>query len=478
MAFLDNSDANNIPVNVDTRQAEEKLRNLQDQFLELKKLFASITVGINTPSGSGGTSLQNSITTGVSRTLGQTLNKSVGSLATTLPSILNGALRGFARNGLSGGIFGGLSSLLKGGALSGLTGLAGLPFGALGTALSGVLGNLFGSKSRAAREAQQQQEQLEKTRELMQRILSKIDTNDLNSLQRALNQVQQFTSGGGAAFQEKRSTASQLKQAIKERQQVITEAIRNFAQQNAALSAELQKFSDTPLENLDIDRNNSLNDLTIERDKALADYKDSLEAQRAIEQNFELKRQALLTQASIDIIDLIVDEQNKIRSLQAQTAVNTAKTSGNAIQVINAELQARLVAIDNDVAAFKGAEEEKTAFLKEKASERTLAIQNANQDISDLLQDGLAILNEGLVVGQSKEASQKDRLNQLFGALNPLGLIQSDGQLLQSNVSLGSGAIQMTFEGVQDAQALIAQLSDPIIQNKLIAALNNAISRT
>jgi hypothetical protein len=135
------------------------------------------------------------------------------------------------------------------------------------------------------------------------------------------------------------------------------------------------------------------------------------------------------------------------------------------------------VAIDNDLAAFKGSEAEKTEFLKAKTAERAATIQQANQQVTQLLKNGLDILNEGLITGQSKAQNQQQRLQQLFGSLNPLGQIQGNGQLLQNQITVGAGAIQMSFEGVQDAQSLIAQLSDPGVQSKLLAALNNAIAR-
>ncbi len=334
---------------------------------------------------------------------------------------------------------------------------------------------LFGADTKSA--VEKAQENLEKTQKFMQDILGKTDQNDLNSLTKALNQINKFTSGGGQAFAAKKDAATQIKAAIKNRKQVIEDAIKDLKFQNGAIQKEFAKFDDVPLQNLDIDRELQLDQLTNERDKALAQFKDSLVVQQEIQTNFELKRQAILKQSSLDIIDAIIEEQNTIRTLRAQDAVNQAKISGNAIEQINAELQSRLVALDNDIASFKGAEETKTEFLKEKVSERNALIKDANDQVDDLLQQGLDILNEGLVVGQSKEQSQQKRLQKLFGSLNPLGLIQADGNLVQSNVTVGAGAIQMNFEGIQDPQSLIAQLLDPIIQNKLLAALNAALAR-
>jgi TP901 family phage tail tape measure protein len=335
---------------------------------------------------------------------------------------------------------------------------------------------LFGVDTKSA--IQKAQENLENTQKFMQNILAKTDQNDLISLTKALNQINKYTSGGGQAFQVKKDAANQIKAAIKNRKQVIDEALKDLQFQNGAIQKELTKFDDQPIQNLDIDRQLQLDQLTYERDKALEQFKDSLAVQQQIQQNFELKRQAILKQSSLDIIDAIIEEQNTIRSLRAQDAVNQAKVSGNAIQQINAELQARLVAIDNDIASFKGAEETKTEFLKTKASERNAIIKDSNDQVNDLLQQGLEILNEGLVVGETKTQNQQKRLQKLFGSLNPLGLIQADGSLVQSNVTVGAGAIQMVFQGIQDAQNLIAQLTDPIIQNKLLAALNAALART
>jgi hypothetical protein len=463
MVFPERQDGN-LPVNLDTRQAERQLLLLRERLLgifqgnEVRNTLASLGAQAVLSFGRG---------------FSQHKTELGNIVAHTLTGAISGALKGIFGGGnlLSGlsGAFRGLMGLGTGGKSSGLLGLA-------SSALSALFGGLFGGK--AAREAKKQQEQLKETREFMQRVLSQTDSNDLNSLQRALSQVLRFHSGGGDAFREKRGTAIQLRQAIRDRQAVIAEAIRDFSFQNAALNAELRKFDDIPIQNLDIDRRNQLAELAQERDKAITEFKDSLEVQQQIQQNFELKRQALLKQSSLDLIDTVIAEQNRIRELRAQAAVNEAKVGGNALAQINAELQARLVAIDNDISAFKGAEETKTEFLKAKTAERSALIKQANDQVADLLRDGLDILNEGLVIGETKGQSQKRRLEQLFGTLNPLGLIQSDGRLIQGNVTIGSGAIQMTFEGIQDAQALIAQLSDPIIQAKLLSALNTAIARS
>jgi hypothetical protein len=400
------------------------------------------------------------------------LTKAIGS---TLTGAASGALAGLsagpigaAVGGLIGTITGAASG--SGGKFDAKAGLIGLPFGLIGFGIAGLIGG--------AKKAADAAKQLKKTQDFMQNILSQVDRNDLNSLQSALNQVLNFKSGGGQAFQAKSQAAQQLQQAIKARSDVIAQAVKDLQFQNSALAKQLQEFDSLPFQNLDLERQINLDQLTNDRDTTLQQFKDSLQVQQEVQQNFELKRQALLKQSSQDIIDTVIDEQNKIRTLRAKTAVNDAKTSGDALTVINAELQARLVAIDNDIDSFKGAEAEKTEFLKEKTSERNAIIKDANNQVSDLLQQGLDILNQGLVVGQSKAQSQQSQLKKLFGNLNPLGLIQADGNLVQSNVTVGSGAFQFILQGIQDAQSLIAQLQDPLIQNALQQALNTAISRT
>lgn len=455
---------NNLPINLDTRQAEQQILALRERLFALfqgsdtKNVIASLGAQVVKAFGHG--FIQHKSELG--DVIGKTFISSISGMFDKL----------FGQGNLSKGLSNLFRSTINSSAKGRQDGLIGLASSAATTIFSG----LFGGK--AVQEAKKQQEQLKETREFMQRVLSQVDNNDLNNLKKALNQVLRFQSGGGSAFQEKRNVAIQLRQAIRDRQAVITEAIRNFSFQNTALNAELQKFDDTPIQNMDIDRRNHLNELAQARDKAMTEFKDSMDAQQEIHKNFEFKRQLLLKQGAIDLIDTVIDEQNRIRELQAQTAVNESKANGNVLAQINAELQARLVAIDNDIAAFKGSEETKTEFLKAKSAERTALIKQANEQAADLLRDGLDILNEGLVIGENKEQNQKRRLEQLFGKLNPLGLIQSDGKLIQSNVNLGSGAIQMTFEGIQDAQSLIAQLSDPIIQSKLLSALNTAIART
>jgi TP901 family phage tail tape measure protein len=401
---------------------------------------------------------------GITKALGSTLT---GAASGALAGLSAGPI-GAAIGGLVGAVSGAASS--SGGKFSAKAGLIGLPFGLIGFGIAGLIGG--------AKKAADAAKQLKKTQNFMQDILAKADQNDLTSLQSSLSQVLKFKSGGGAAFQAKSQAAQQLQQAIKARSDVIAQAVKDLQFQNSALAKQLQEFDSLPFENLNLERQINLDQLTSDRDTALLQFKDSLQVQQDIQQNFELKRQALLKQSSQDIIDTVIDEQNKIRTLRAQTAVNDAKTSGDALNVINAELQARLVAIDNDIASFKGAEEEKTEFLKEKASERNSIIKDANNQVSDLLQQGLDILNQGLVLGQTKAQSQQSQLKKLFGNLNPLGLIQADGNLVQSNVTVGAGAFQFILQGIQDAQGLIAQLQDPLVQAAVQSALNTAVART
>jgi hypothetical protein len=492
-----NSDRQTLSISLDSQQAETQLAGLRARIVELRALLAG-------PNGKGlpinlGQAAQTAI---------QPLQKISGQWAQIAKSATqsNQSVQGFFQNlqnagnrnsitrlaantinQLGAALFkntGSLTQAIGGtltGALSGaVRGLAGGPIGSLAGAITGALSNLVGSVfgGKAAKEAQKQQQQLQQTKQFIQQVLSQTDEGDLQSLQDALSSVLQYKSGGGAAFQAKRDTAIQLQAAIAKRKAVVDAAIADFSRQNAALNSALRQFDDTPFQNTAIDYSNSLADLQAARDKSLADYKDSAEAQAQIEQNYELKRQALLKASSLDLIDSVVDEQNTIRTLRAQTLVSHAQSSGNAIQLINAQLQAQLVAIDNELSAFKGSEAEKTEFFKAKTAERTAIIQQANTQVTAILQNGLDILNEGLVVGQTKSQNQQQRLQQLFGSLNPLGQIQSGGQLLQSNVTVGAGAVQLSFEGIQDAQSLIAQLSDPTVQAKLLAALNSAIART
>ncbi len=140
--------------------------------------------------------------------------------------------------------------------------------------------------------------------------------------------------------------------------------------------------------------------------------------------------------------------------------------------------QAQLVAIDNEIAAFKGAEETKTAFLAAKAAERENIIKNSQKSLDAILQQGLDILNEGLVVTETKADNQSRRLRELLGnSLDPFGLIQAQGSLINRNITIGSGGIQFILKGIQDAQGLITQLEDPIIQSKLLDLLNRAMAR-
>lgn len=403
-------------------------------------------------------------------------NKSI--LSKAFGNTLNGAFTG-ALSGLSagpiGGIIGGLlgavnsSSALAAGKFDTKSALKGLPFGLVGFAVSGFLG--------AAKKAAEKQKQLEQTQKAMQSILAQADQNDLNSLQKALSQVIRYRSGGGSAFLEKSNAAKQLQQAIKARKDVIFTAIQDLESQNSILEKLLQKSDALPFDNLQIDREIELQRFASERDKLLEQFKDSASMQLQIQENFELKRQTLLKDSSLEIINVAIEEQNQIRELRAQTAINDAKFSGNRISLINAELQARLVSIDNDIALFRGAEELKTEFLKAKTTERTALVKEANDQVNDLLQQGLSILNEGLVTSETKAQKQGKRLENLFGKLDPLGLIQASSQQLQTNVTIGSGAFQFILQGIQDAQDLITQLKDPLVQSQLQQALNAVVAR-
>ena len=375
-----------------------------------------------------------------------------------------------------------------GGALSGagtgavIGGAVGGPIGAgIGAAAGAIIGGTIGFiQSGSKKAAEEAQKRIQRTQEFTSRILAQADSNNIQDLQKKLNSILKFKSGGGDAFKVKKQAADQLRSAIKNRKQVIDEAMKQIGLQNQAIQLQLNVFKDQPLQALDIDRQIKLQDLQAETEKALEQFKDSLAVQQQIQQSFELQRQLLLKTSAEDIIQTVIQEQNTIRELRAQELVDRAKASDNAIALINAQLQQQLVAIDNELAAFQGAEEEKTAFLAAEAAKRDAVIKDSQKQMNSLFKQGLDILNEGLVVGQSKFDDQQKRLRELFGSsLNPFGLIQASGDLLQKSITIASGAIQFTMEGVQDLQGIIDQLnSNPALQARFMDALNQLVLRT
>lgn len=411
--------------------------------------------------------------------LGEAIFSGKKGLGATIGKTITGAISGLAAGAslgpigaAAGAVIGATTSAIQSGFFTTGAGVK-TAFG-----VGGVLGFFALAAKKNADKIRKAQENLERTQRFMGNLTQNLDSNDLTALTTALNSALRFKSGGGEAFQIKKQTVQQLQKAIDDRKKTIDEAIKDLSLQNTNLSLALTKFDDQPLANLSTDRTIQLNQLTAERAKALEAFKDSLEAQNLIETNFQLQRQALYKQSAQDIIDAVIEEQNNIRTLRAQTIQSEARVSGNQVNIINANLQAQLVALDNEIAAFKGAEETKTEFLKAKAAERTAIIKDANDQVQDLFKQGLDIINEGLVIGETKADSQKKRLQNLFGNLNPLGLIQQDGNLVQTNVTVGSGAIQFTVNGVQDALGLINQLSNnPVLQGQLMSILNIAAAR-
>ena len=383
--------------------------------------------------------------------------------------------------GIGARIGGAVSGVLGGAAAGAAIGTA-LGGPGIGTAVGAVLGlaaGLFGGGG-SDKKAKQKQEKAEKFQADINKYLSAADQNDLDSLYNAKIKIQQaFKKNGGSENKKTAQQAlAQIQAAIANRKKVISEAIRDLTFQNEILSKQLAAFNASELEQLKVDREINLSTLAQETTKALEQFKDSAEVMNLITANAELRRQGILAGATESIINAVIQEQNKIRSIRAQTAVDNANIAGDAVGIINAELQARLVALDNDISAFQGAEETKTDFLKQKAAERTRIIKDANNQVDSLLQEGLAILNEGLVTAETKGDSQQKRIQKLFGNLNPLGLIQADGNLVNQSITIGSGAFQFILEGINDAASLIDQLKDPATQNALRTALNQAMARS
>ncbi len=401
-------------------------------------------------------------------------------LSKAIGSAISGALAGALAGSAGGPIGAALGAAI--GAVGGAASASGGKFDSKAALVAfavggGPLGSLIAGFSVAAKKAAKKQKQLEDTQKFIKQTLAVVNTNDLNSLTTALSKVLRYKSGGGAAFQAQKDAAQQLQQAIDERKKVIDAAVKDFTYQNAALTRSLGELDSTPIKNIGTEFANDLDALIQARDKALDSYKDSLDAQNLIQKNFILQQQALIKDSAGDTIDAIIEAENNIRSYQADAAVSNAQASGNQVAILQANLQAQLVAIDNDTANFKGAEEEKTEFLKAQVAKRNAAIAAANSGIEDLLQQGKDILNQGLVTGTTKADAQKKELQKLFGSLDPLGQIQADGSLVQQTVNFGQGSFQFILDGVQNVEGLIAQLTDPIVQAALRAALNSAIAR-
>ncbi len=413
------------------------------------------------------------------QTLGQAFTngkKTIGkALGSTVTGAISGALTGASAGPLGiavGATIGAVSSAVQSGLFTSSKGGVAAAF-----ALTGVFGFFALNAKKQADKLKKQQENLEKTQKFIQQIQNTTDANDLGSLQTALSSILRFKSGGGAAFQAKKDAAQAVQKSIDDRKKVIEIAIKDITFQNTLLARSLTELDSTPIQNIGTEFENDLASLVNARDKSLDTYKDSLEAQNLIQQNFLLQQQALIKGSASTTIDAIIEAENNIRSYQADAAVSNAQASGNQVAILQANLQAQLVAIDNDTANFKGAEEEKTEFLKAQVAKRNAAIAAANSGIEDLLQQGKDILNQGLVTGTTKADAQKKSLQKLFGSLDPLGLIQSDGSLVQQTVNFGQGSFQFILDGVQNVEGLIAQLTDPIVQAALRAALNSAIAR-
>jgi TP901 family phage tail tape measure protein len=312
--------------------------------------------------------------------IGQAISSKSSGLKKALTNAISGALSGALSGAATGNpiaaAVGGIFGLVSGAASSG-SGFQ-LSSGLTGLAIAGPIGFLVGGLLGAAKQAKKAQEQLAKTQKFVQQTLATVDQSDINSLSTALVQILNYKSGGGQAFAAKKQAADQLREAIQQRQQTIDQAIRDFTLQNTALSKQFTELDSTPIANLTTEFQVSLDALVADRDKALDQYKDSVDAQNLINQNFVLKQQALIKQSSLDEIDAIIEAENRLREYQAQTALSNAQASGNQIAIINANLQTQLVAIDNEIASFKGSEEEKTEFLKQELAKRNAAIADAN----------------------------------------------------------------------------------------------------
>lgn len=415
-----------------------------------------------------------SIGSQLTSTIGQSLQSNKNGFASSLTSVLSDAFSGAQTGGPIGA------------AVNIAVGSAGRALAAKGNFAQKYLRfidplgfrKLFGIDSQKAIE--KAQKQLEKTQTFMTNVLNSADSNDLNSLTAALNRINKFKSGGGEAFGVKSQASQQIQDAIKARSKVIADTNEQLKLQNQQLSNTLSILDADaqPLDVLTVDRKNQLLELEAQTKKALDQFKDSAETMALIQQNTELQRQQIIQDSAEAILDAVVEEQTKIRTLRAQTAVIEAQNSGNQLQVIQAELTARLTALDADIQAFKGTEETKTAFLAQKTAERNAIIKSSQEDLDDLLQQGLDILNQGLVVGQTKADSQKQQLQKLFGTLNPQGLIQANGNLLNTQVTIGSGAFTFEINGVQDVNALLLQLStNPVLQQRLRDIINGIFTR-
>lgn len=445
--FLDSLDSIRLPNNQFDRffkSAVEGLKRLQKQF----------NIFNNDPATSG---------QGFAGFFKANVKEIVGTTAGTFSSALGGLQKTTNRLGKTiGEAVGGLA-----------TALTGIPFL---DSVGGFIGGLFGGGG--DKKALEAQKRLQETQEFVNKLLAETNTNDLRSLTKSLREVNNFDTGGGEAFKVKKQTAQQLRKAIAERKRVIAETIAELQTQNADLAKQFQITPGEDFRNARIEREIQIAQLDRETEKAKKNFADSKEAQDAIERNAQLRRQLLYKTSAESIIATVIEEQNKIRDLRAQTAIDTARASDNAIALINAELQARLVAIENDIAAYQGAEEFKNDFLKAKAAEREATIRDSQRRIDDLLQGGLDILNEGLVVAETKSENQARRLQKLFGTnLNPFGELTTTGNLLQTSVTVGAGAFNFVLQGINDAQSFISQLNDPVIQTRLVAAVSAALAR-
>jgi TP901 family phage tail tape measure protein len=422
--------------------------------------------------------LAGSALTGLGKVVGST-KSAIGDLTSALGSAVTGAATGFMTGGPIGAVVGGLMGGISGIAKSGDNWLGRNKGKIIGAVLGGIGGFFLGKMFDDAKKKQrQQQKKDEKAIATLESILGGADQNDLNSLNSALAAASAVRVKGKEAKSAKASAIAQLNQAIENRKKVIAEAIRSLKVETQNLNLLLAQVPGEIFKNLQSNMQIQANQLDDETKRLLEQFKDSTEAQALIEKTAAQKRQLLYQNTSLEIIDTLIEEQNQIRSLRAQRQLDEARANDDALAMINAQLQAELVRIDNEVAAFKGAEEAKTEFLAAKAAERDRIIKDSQKELDGLLRQGLDILNEGLVTNETKFDSQSRRLKELFGSnLNPFGLIQAQGSLLKRDITIGTGGIQFIFEGVQDAQGLIAQLDDPVVQAKLRDKLNEILAR-
>jgi TP901 family phage tail tape measure protein len=409
--------------------------------------------------------------------ISQNLGKQIGGIGEVFGGAFAGGIQGALIAGPAGAAVGSLLGAFGGGQSSGF--FSGSEGGvATAFALGGPLGFFSLNKFRKQQKEQERIARIQRAQAFTQEQLAKAQADDLNSLIAARRAINEFDSGGGEAFRIKKQARDQVVELIEQRKAFISEAIKQLDNQNRILNRTLQILPGDTLQELQVQRLNELDELQVETDKALAAFKDSKAAQNRILKNQELQRQLIFSQSAEAIIDTVIAEQNKIAQIRAETAELEAEATGNRFDQIKAQLRAELIRIDSELAAFKGSEEQKREQIKKTAAERVAAETRAQEEINGILEQANDIINEGLVVGQTKAESQAKRLSDLGFSLNSFGLVNNADRLpLTTSVSVGAGAFTINIEGVNDVQGIIEQIQDPQVQQALADALNTAILR-